>query len=141
MTVISVATPMVSPSTVSATRSLCARMESTDKARLSETASIHFRHRFNCVSKYYLAPLLPRLEHACPAAVLDHERIDSPAVDLDSARLDLSRSVGYRVRQSDLGQQLVYPDTFLPAHAFGQRHGRQIGRALRPPPQPRRFIR
>src|SRR5262245_60919530 len=37
MTVISVATPIINPSTVNAARSLCARMESTASATLSPT--------------------------------------------------------------------------------------------------------
>src|SRR5215472_15035051 len=123
MTAMSVATPMVRPSTVRAARNLCARMASTERSRLSRGASMSHTAlsrgatansstaitRRRELSKQHLTPLMPHLNRKL-ALLPFYGKSYLGTVDPNGAGLDLPRRVAYRIGQSDFWKQLVYPE-------------------------------
>src|SRR5215475_13341300 len=96
ITVIRVATPMVRPRMVSTARSLCARMESTASASVSEAAVTSGNH---------FPPVFAHLDHHAGEWQWRRQVGYPGAVDFDRTGFDFTYRIVHRLGQSDAGQQ------------------------------------
>src|ERR1035441_7114187 len=106
----SVATPIVNPSTVSEARNLWARMESTANTRLSARPIMSYGD---------FSPVLACLDHQFGGGAGERQVLHLLAVDLDGAGFDFARGVAHRFRQPNFSQQLVEARAIGCAHTLG----------------------